>query len=312
MINLILASLPRTRRSHLLIGLVLLATSGCATHYATFLADASFNTPTIETIRTSSGDDIDLYSIEVGPAPRRALFFASGSGCASLSYYMRSYFTGLTGSWKIYAAQKAGVARSDTGFFCGQKFEERYNYEVLEAQNGTALDEVIRRHGEVAGLIGVSEGGDIAAELTKTRPNVPRLVIIGSGGLPFRALAPILDARRDDHLFEHAFTDVDADPGSVTKSVLGYPYRYWSSVLKMDPVPIYLSLNIPILMIFGERDQSVPVASARVLDERFRAAKKDNFHLLVVPGASHGLTEGAVDHKPEIMTVIAAFLQGEE
>ncbi|ABD87590.1 alpha/beta fold hydrolase [Rhodopseudomonas palustris] len=286
-----------------------LVLSGCAARYASFVSDAALNPPGVEAIGSPRGDTIDLYSIEIGPPPRSAIFFVSGSGCASLSYFLRSYLTGLTGSWQVYAAQKAGVPRSSPGLSCSDEFNDNYNFETLKERNAVALDEVIRRHGEVAGILGVSEGGQIAAELAQANPAVRHLAVIGSGGLSFRELARVLDARKGTDTFQQAFAEVDADPANTRKSVLGYPHRYWSSVLDRSPAPTYLALKIPVLMIFGERDENVPVESARMLEERFRATRAKNFRLVVVPGADHVLLQDGVDRKPDIMTLISAFFR---
>jgi pimeloyl-ACP methyl ester carboxylesterase len=219
---------------------------------------------------------------------------------------MRWYFTGLTGSWTIYAAQKEAVSRSDTGFLCDQAFADTYHFPALKERNRIALEEVVRRHGEVS-LLGVSEGGDIAAELAQIQPAVRRLAVIGSGGLPFRAVGRLLDARQGGITFERTFAHVDADPTNTAQKALGYSHLYWSSVLDRDPWPVYLSLRMPILMIHGEQDDSVPVEAARALEHRFAATGRTNFKLVVVPGASHVLTVGGVNRKPEIMDLIATF-----
>ncbi len=62
-----------------------MAVSGCT--IATFISDALLNPPLVETIRSPSGAPIELFKLEVGEGPKRALYFVSGSGCASLSYY---------------------------------------------------------------------------------------------------------------------------------------------------------------------------------------------------------------------------------
>jgi pimeloyl-ACP methyl ester carboxylesterase len=295
----------RARLAGLSAVLVALAVSGCASTYATFLSDAATNPPKIETLRAASGAQIDLYSIDVGPEPRRAVFFVSGSGCASLAYFMRPYFQAATGSWTIYAAQKAGVSRNDMGLSCSQAFADSYYFEAMREQNGAALHEVIRRHGEIAGVLGVSEGGGIAASLAQANPQVRRLAIIGSGGASFRRLGEMIDTQQGNNAFARAFAEIETDPTSTTKRALGYPYRYWSSVIDLDPAPIYLSLSIP--MVFGEQDRSVPIASARLLEARFQERGKTNFQLVTVPGANHVLVAGGTNRKPEIMARIGAF-----
>jgi len=281
--------------------------SGCTA--LKYVAEARVNPPLNELVSPSSGEVIDLYSVETGSGPHDVLFFVSGSGCASLYYFLRPYFNGLTGSWKIYAAQKYGVDKTDKGIFCNDEFKGSYNYDILLERNRLALEKVVQQHGTILGVIGVSEGGQIAAKLTQDNQNVCNLVVIGDGGLSFRASAKILDDRQEKNVFSQAFSRVDRDPHSVSKSVLGYTHKYWTSFLDRDPGPIYLSITQPIFIIHGERDDSVPVESARIVEEQFEMAKKENLNLLIVPDANHTLKQNGVDKKPEIMGLISDFLQ---
>ncbi len=170
---------------------------------------ARTNSIHVETLAESApGGRVELFSVELGREPRNAVFFVTGSGCASLAHYLNLYFRGLTGSWTIYAAQKAGVSMGDAGFVWRETFYEHYDYETLLARNRVALSEVLRRHGEVAGMVGVSEGGDIAAELMQTDPSPCSLVVIGAGGLSFRAAGAVLDQRHGGDTFAAAFAQI--------------------------------------------------------------------------------------------------------
>jgi len=48
---------------------------------------------------------------------------------------------------------------------------------------------------------------------------------------------------------------------------------------------------------------------AKVVEEQFKMAKKDNLNLLIVPDVNHTLKQNGVDKKPEIMGLISDFLQ---
>jgi len=172
-----------------------------------------------------------------------------------------------------------------------------------------ALEKVIQQHGKITGVIGVSEGGQIAAKLSQENMNVCSLVVIGDGGLTFRASAKILDDRQGKNNFSKAFAQVDADPYTTKKSVFGYTHRYWSSFLDRDPTPVYLSISQPIFLIHGERDDSVPIESSKHIKEQFEEVQKNNLNLLIIPGANHILKQNGVDKKPEVMNEIAKFLQ---
>jgi pimeloyl-ACP methyl ester carboxylesterase len=290
--------------------LSLLLCSGCATPYADYLVDKATNPPSLERLSVQGDEALDLYSIDIGPAPRRAVFFVSGSGCASLGFYLRRYFKGLTGSWTIYAVQKRGVETGETGFFCSKRFRATYDYDDVEQRDEQGLEEVMRRHPEgLAGLIGVSEGGPFATDLAARHPQIPKLVVIGSGGQSFRQDAAVLDARNHNDRFAKAFADVASDPQSLDKTALGYTHRYWSTVLDRAPAPVFLKLKQPILMILGEKDESVPIESGRVLERRFAEAKKTNLRLIVIPGANHVLVVDGQDQKPAIMKIIGDFLE---
>ncbi|MFN7570394.1 MAG: alpha/beta hydrolase family protein [Betaproteobacteria bacterium] len=184
---------------------------------------------------------------------------------------MNSYFRGLTGSWTIYAAQKAGVSMGDAGFVCSKTFYEHDDDETRLTRNRVALNQVLRRHGEVAGIVGVSEGGDT---------------------------------------FAAAFAQIDASAGDdLSQKVLGLPVEYWRSIIDRDPAPLYLSLDRPILLIHGGRDESDPVESAQWLAQRFEAEQKTNFRLLDLPEADHVLKQHGEDLKPQVMGEVAYFLR---
>lgn len=282
--------------------------SSCSSNYIRFFRDAAFNPPQVEELKNLTGERIDLYSIEVGEGAKEVIFFVSGSGCASLSYFMRWYFSGMKGAWKIYAVQKAGVSQSSAGVSCTRAFHDQYDFETLKARNDAALQFVAQRHGKVS-LVGVSEGGQIAGELAQDNPSVKALVLIGTGGLPFRKAGLILDSKNHTDTFRNAFEAVEADPVSMTKKTLGWPRRYWSFLLDRDPLPVYLSLKLPILAVFGELDQSVPLESMLFMKNAFEQANKTNLEVRVVPDASHTLVANGTDQKPLIMAVVSEFLR---
>lgn len=287
--------------------IIVILLSGCSTIGRVEVGADPIHSKTIST--ASLGDDFALYSLDIGPEPRTAVFFVTGSGCASLSYYLKSYFKGLVGSWRVYAVQKTGVGAHDMGLLCSQEFYDHYNFENLKLRNELALAAVLRRHGEVAGVIGVSEGGQIAAELMHSNKMVCALVVIGSGGLPFRSAGAILDARHGKNTFAEAFARVSTAPHSTSQKVLGFPNKYWATFIDRDPASAYLSLDRPVLMIFGGRDEAVPIESARWLDNRFRTMGKTNFSLLEFPEADHILKQQGVDRRPEAMNIVASFFQ---
>lgn len=158
-------------------------------------------------------------------------------------------------------------------------------------------------------MFGVSEGGGLAAELAAENPSIRHLAVIGDGGLTMRENLRILGRRRGKlEEMESGMAAVDADPGSLEKRLLGLPYRYFSSMLDVDPIPVYLRVSQPAYVVMGEKDESVPVESAYALRERMAAAHRTNFTIEIVEGASHALIRDGADLKPAIMRKIGEWL----
>lgn len=284
--------------------------SGCVGTYGQFVADSVFDPPSLTRVNGSSGENLEIYSIDTAPTPQRAIFFVSGSGCASLRYFLRSYFSNIGGSYRIYAVQKPAVSATETGFSCSRKFQDRYTYPELQARNRDAFHWVRSQWpGKVTAVVGVSEGGTLAAELAADDPDIGKLVVIGSGGMKFRHLASIVAQRRNkmDEM-RAALARIDANPDDTRSTVLGMTPRYWTSVLDVDPLAVYRRVSQPILLIIGEQDENVPVESALHLKEIFAHEGRRNLTLEIVPGADHVLKRNGSDLKPDLMRRIGNWL----
>lgn len=290
-------------------GLVTLNLSGCVTNYAGFIAEAAIDPPATEVIRSASGEQLELYHVDTHANPKGTIFFVSGSGCVSLRYFFRWYFAKLPGSWRIYALQKKGVDPWSTGIGCSREFETHATATEIFVRNREALRWVTSQRGQVDAVFGVSEGGGFAAELAAENPSIRHLVVIGSGGLTLREDLRILGrklGKLED--LESGLAAIAADPESLEKRFLGLPHRYLSSVLDLDPIPVYLRVSQPAYVILGEKDEAVPVESAYALRDRLNAARRTNVTVEIVDGASHALMREGVDLKPIIMGKIGAWL----
>lgn len=141
-------------------------------------------------------------------------------------------------------------------------------------------------------LCGASEGGDVAA--AAVRPCITHLVLLGVGGgmtqadellAAWPSLPRALNIRSRDDL-EAVFAAVRADPDSDQRWY-GHTYRRWASYAFDRPADDLLTLDIPILLIHGAADASVPVASARATRDAFARAGKTNLTYLEYDGADH-------------------------
>ncbi|TDK23003.1 alpha/beta hydrolase [Luteimonas aestuarii] len=147
-------------------------------------------------------------------------------------------------------------------------------------------------------LVGGSEGGEVAARVARSRTDVTHLLVIGRGGWGMR---DILGSIIGPDAVEDAWRAIANDPDSLDTMWMGHPHRYWAETFDRDPLRDFLALDIPVLIGFGERDLSNPVASAQDVLRAAHAAGKRNIGLVVYPAADHSLHTETGSHLLEFL-----------
>jgi len=261
-----------------------------------------------------------FHFVEGGEAGTREIFVGEkaaadtlvltygGSGCADLGkYWLPRLAEGMGIKARYLALNKRhvenGAVGDGGGASCSPAFNARntprqWMADYMEFISRT-LDEEPRRWKKVV-LVGGSEGGALAVRAARSRSDITHLVIVGDGGWSMREnLSSLLGTEAVDA----AWKDIARYPDSTGKMWLGHPYRYWFDTFDHAPLGDYLALDIPVLIGIGERDRSVPAASAHEVLRAAQAAGKKNIGLVVYPGADHGLQADGHDHLQD-------FLQG--
>ncbi len=149
-----------------------------------------------------------------------------------------------------------------------------------------------------------------ATKVAGLSPAITHVAIIGSGGYSMhKSLATL--AQRGAIWFdvESGWKKISADPRSIKKDWYGNPYRWWSDVMDIDPLPDFLKLNIPIIVGIGENDESVPVESALFLESKFKEAGKNNLILKVYPESDHRLNGNGNSHRNEFFAELSRLVQ---
>jgi predicted esterase len=263
------------------------------------------------TFRYADGGTAVYYQVQLGaggPADTY-VFFYGGSGCVSWRPHVPGYFDGLVGRVTVFALNKRHVTDAPGAGACGKAFASdnhprRWVSDYMEFITGQ-LRQAEVRPSRIA-LVGVSEGAPVAAKVARSREDVTHLAIIGDGGWTMRRS---LEALAGQAVVDAGWKAIAADANSIVKKWLGHPYRYWFDVMDIDPTPDYLRLSIPVLVGFGEMDESVPVASALALQDSFRLARKENFTLRVYPGADHSLVADEINHRRAFFAELSRVLQ---
>jgi len=295
--------------------LLIFSLSGCTLIQRTAHMYSNEAPPPLSFQYKDGGSSI-YYTFAVGDAsqPDTVLFFYGGTGCPSWKSVMPDYVSGLTVSARVFVLNKRFVDDRSIGLFdCGREFNLANNLdqwvadyrEFIMAQLGS---NAFKPKNVV--LVGVSEGAWTATRVAGQYPEITHLAIIGSGGYSMRKSLATLKQRGA------IWFDVDAgwekiatDPRSIEKDWYGNPYRWWSDVMDIDPLTDFLKLNIPVLVGFGEKDESVPVESARFLEAKFKEVGKSNLILKVYPGADHRLNGNGVSYRNEFFAELSCLLQ---
>lgn len=298
-----------------LVLLLVFTMSGCTTVQRAAHMYSGEAPPALSFHYRDGGSSI-YYSFTVGDAspPNTVIFFYGATGCPSWKSVMPGYVSGLTLSARVFVLNKRFVPDRSTGLFdCGREFHLANNpdqwvadySEFITAQIGS-----IAPKPKSVVLVGVSEGALPAARVAGLSPEITHLAIIGSGGYSMRtSLATLARTGAIGFDVDSGWKKIAADPRSIEKNWYGNPYRWWSDVMDIEPLPDLLKLNIPVLLGIGEQDRSVPVESARFLASQFNDAGKSNLTLKVYPGADHRLSGHGGSHRGEFFADLSRLLQ---
>jgi pimeloyl-ACP methyl ester carboxylesterase len=246
--------------------------------------------------------------------PEVFIFFYGGSGCASWRSVMPDYAKGLPKNAKVFVLNKRFVEDKSLGFGCSDAFHKRNNPKQWMSDYNEFITAMLRStkiSPKAVVLVGVSEGVDVAVKMATLNPKITHLVLIGSGGYTMRKSLKTLEAKGDiPFIFNvnESLKKIAQDPNSLEKTWFGNPYRWWSDVLDYDPIPAYLSLNIPILLAIGEDDSSVPVESVNYLINKFKEAGKNNLNATIYPNANHRLQSAGKHYREEFFSKLSSLI----
>lgn len=234
------------------------------------------------------------------PPPRGLLFYVQGSSCSSVTYVAEVLAGATAAGLPVILTEKRGVGEdgeADTDL-CHEHSAKSRRVEDQAAVLAHYLEGAPADLPVI--LLGTSEGGDVAAAVAAREPRVRLLVLLATGGgwsqeEEFRHFLredpPYLGLENEAEL-DAVLEEIRAAPDSL-ELWAGLPLRRWSSYLWDPPLDDLLGLDIPIFLGHGREDESVPVASARAVEEAFRKAGKANLTYREYAGADHAFQQAA-------------------
>jgi pimeloyl-ACP methyl ester carboxylesterase len=297
--------------------LMLLALSGC-TNMQRLAHGYSEQAPKPNTYRYSDGETSTYYTFTINDSSKidTFVFFYGGSGCPSWKYVMPEYVNALSVPARVFALNKRFVDDRSTGVFsCGKDFHLSNNPEQWVADYSEFITTQLTLaplKPENVVLVGVSEGVLSAIRVAGALPEITHLALIGDGAYSMRKSLVTL-SQKSIFSFEvdSGWKEVSTDPRSIEKSWYGNPYRWWTDIMDIDPLPAFLKLDIPILVGIGEKDESVPVESAIFLEAKFKENGKTNLVLNIYPGADHRLDGNGISYRKAFFGELSRMLQPE-
>lgn len=217
------------------------------------------------------------------PSPSRpTLLFLHGSGPGASGYsnFHRNFHFFAEQGYHVLVPDYLGYGLSD------KPQDLAYTSDMHVA----VLAELLRARGVQSVVpVGNSLGGAIALQYALTYPQqVAKLVVMGPGGLEdaalwapsmpgLRAMGAFLGGPRDDREgFKRLLEQLVADPRIITDEVVDSRFPIWLT----QPMSIYSSMQVavsgdrlaeltmPILGLWGQKDQFCPARHANILIER--------------------------------------------
>jgi len=240
-------------------------------------------------------------------------------------------FVGLarSGKYAVMAVDKPyqPAGRQDSqpngAIDCGAAFNGYYAYDTWLAALRQALQHALTRPGVDPGrvlVVGMSEGGVLAAGLARAMPEIKAVALIGTSGTTqlYDFIAAIHAGNGSDADKLHQLQALDAtlkqimaDPSSSTKMAWGHPYRRWSSFMAQSAADNLQQSRARVYIASGMQDKSVPILSTEVMVAQLRAQGRD-VTVRRVAGANHDLTgaDGGFEQVQQEYDAIIRWFEG--
>ncbi|GEM_PF-820381 len=189
---------------------------------------------------------------------------------------------------------------------------EDLNYRVWQADEVLKYvkRKIVKKPRKVV-VLGHSEGTDVAAKLATINKSITHLGFwSGGSNTQFYDFA-LLDRRK---VYKGKITDTEykmkydsltmemikifEDPNNIDRQWFGNTYKRWSGFAE-PPINNLLKIDIPIFVVHGAKDESVPVESSLLIPLEFIRNGKRNLTYKFYPDLDHSLRTAPDSDKEE-------------
>jgi dipeptidyl aminopeptidase/acylaminoacyl peptidase len=154
------------------------------------------------------------------------------------------------------------------------------------------------------GLLGLSEGANIALLIAATNPSIKAIVTLAASATPGWKVY----VSQQRHLVQNdIFTDRERErlaAGADSETVLAERTRrfrrevaqgkwgpWWQQFMEIDPSVYARGVTSPALILHGDRDSNVPVEHAGLIAEAMRSGGNEDVTVEILAGHNHLLLE---------------------
>jgi len=202
---------------------------------------------------------------------------------------------------------------------CGDAFNNHFSYNTWLMTLRQALRHALTRPEVDATrvlVVGISEGGALAAGLAGAMHEVGAVALSGASGTTqlYDFVARIhqgsgadADKLRELASLDATVKDILADPASGSKFAWGHPYRRWSSFFAQSAGDNLLQSKARVYIVSGMQDGSTPILSTEVMIAQLRGQGRD-VTVRRMPNANHDLVQ-AGGGMPEVQAEHDAIMR---
>ena len=218
---------------------------------------------------------------------------------ATLTTFLRLYFNK---KYDILVPDKYNIDFGKNYKRTDKKIMKYYTIEDRVQGSLKCIDEFLKNNIEYQNcyMLGISEGSIIMPKIYNNLQNkgrIKKIILCSHGGLSqyecfkiqYEFYNPVYknDLKNIDKIVE----DIKKNQNSLTKMYLGWPYKRWADFMFYKPINDIIKIDIPILVIHGDKDINAPVESSRFIKEEFDKKRKTNLSYKEYKDRDHAFNE---------------------
>lgn len=220
-----------------------------------------------------------------GPYPAVVLIHGSGTSQRDNMWYLTLTDYLQKNGILVLLPDKRGSEKSE-GNWRLASFEDLATDAIaavsyLKSQNDFEITDI--------GVIGMSQGGQIAPLAASKCPDINFIVNVVGGALPMR----------EQFLYEETnnLTEIGFLP-TISKILarltthyhisIGNNKTFWQSIGRYDPVKYWKKINVEALIMYGENDTNTPSHESA---ERLKSLNKSNIDVIIYNDSGHALED---------------------